>query len=124
LVALRGGVGTLSEVALSWSLIQVAEMPRKPLVLMARTGGRSWRPFTAIHRQRARLALLSFADNVSQVLPLLNKSQEAGGKKQITHTEYAACVKENHHERKISPVGKGCHSCSARRCAKRRPRPR
>jgi uncharacterized protein (TIGR00730 family) len=34
LVALRGGVGTLSEVALAWSLIQVAEMPCKPFVLV------------------------------------------------------------------------------------------
>ncbi len=33
-VALPGGIGTLSEVALTWSLIQVAEIPRKPLILV------------------------------------------------------------------------------------------
>src|SRR5215813_3802446 len=30
--ALRGGVGTLSEITLAWSLLQVAEIPRRPLV--------------------------------------------------------------------------------------------
>ncbi|MBN2471445.1 MAG: LOG family protein [Anaerolineae bacterium] len=38
LIALRGGIGTLSEIALAWSLMQVGEMPIKPLVLV----GRSW----------------------------------------------------------------------------------
>jgi uncharacterized protein (TIGR00730 family) len=33
-VALRGGVGTLSEVALTWSLLQTSEIPGKPLVLI------------------------------------------------------------------------------------------
>src|SRR5688572_25132480 len=33
-VALPGGIGTLSEVALTWSLIQVHEIPAIPLVLM------------------------------------------------------------------------------------------
>jgi uncharacterized protein (TIGR00725 family) len=37
-VALRGGIGTLSEVALMWSLLQVAEVKPKPLVLL----GRRW----------------------------------------------------------------------------------
>ncbi len=38
LIALRGGIGTLSEITLAWSLMQVGEMPIKPLVLV----GRSW----------------------------------------------------------------------------------
>lgn len=38
LVALRGGIGTLSEVAQAWSLIQVGEMPARPFVLL----GQSW----------------------------------------------------------------------------------
>ena len=81
LVALRGGVGTLSEVALSWSLIQVAEMPRKPLVLV----GPHWRQIMATFHRESTVkerdwALLSFADNVSQVLPLLE--QVAGSRRQ------------------------------------------
>mgnify|MGYP001260751370 CR=1 FL=1 len=74
LVALRGGVGTLSEVALTWSLLQVGEMPRKPFVLV----GPHWRQImeTFFHestvRERER-ALFRFAANVNQVVPLLRQ---------------------------------------------------
>ena len=37
-VALRGGIGTLSEVALTWSLLQVGQIGPKPLILL----GRQW----------------------------------------------------------------------------------
>lgn len=33
-VAVRGGIGTLSEVALTWSLLQVGEISPRPLVLL------------------------------------------------------------------------------------------
>jgi uncharacterized protein (TIGR00730 family) len=39
MLALPGGIGTLSEVALAWSLMQTSEMPEKPLVLL----GHTWR---------------------------------------------------------------------------------
>jgi uncharacterized protein (TIGR00730 family) len=35
-VALPGGIGTLSEIALTWSLLQTGEIKRKPLVLVGR----------------------------------------------------------------------------------------
>ena len=35
-IALPGGVGTLSEVALAWSLMQAGEIRRKPLVVVGR----------------------------------------------------------------------------------------
>jgi predicted Rossmann-fold nucleotide-binding protein len=35
-VALPGGIGTLSEVALTWSLLQTGEIPRKPFVVVGR----------------------------------------------------------------------------------------
>ena len=38
-VALPGGIGTLSEIALTWSFMQTREIPAKPLVLV----GRLWR---------------------------------------------------------------------------------
>jgi uncharacterized protein (TIGR00730 family) len=74
LVALRGGVGTLSEVALSWSFIQVAEMPRKPLVLV----GPHWRQIMQTYRRESTVqerdwALLSFAATVNEVVSLLRK---------------------------------------------------
>lgn len=37
-IAMTGGVGTLSEVALTWSLIQTGEVKRKPLVVV----GQAW----------------------------------------------------------------------------------
>lgn len=37
-VAMPGGIGTLSEIALSWSLMQTSEIPHKPLVLV----GQAW----------------------------------------------------------------------------------
>ena len=78
LVALRGGVGTLSEVSLSWSLLQVAEMPAKPFVLV----GPNWRRIIDAYGRestvrRRDLDLLSFAENVHQVLPLLNTAASA-----------------------------------------------
>ncbi len=35
-VAMPGGIGTLSEVALTWSLLQTGEIKRKPLVVVGR----------------------------------------------------------------------------------------
>ena len=75
LVALRGGVGTLSEVALSWSLLQVEEMPHKPFVLV----GPHWRRILETYGRESTvrprdLDLLSFADTVHQVLPLLTRA--------------------------------------------------
>lgn len=37
-IALSGGIGTLSEIALSWSLLQTGEIGPKPLILV----GRAW----------------------------------------------------------------------------------
>lgn len=34
MITLPGGIGTLSEMALAWSLLQVAEIPSRPLVLL------------------------------------------------------------------------------------------
>jgi len=72
IVVLRGGVGTLSEVALTWSLIQVGEMPRKPFVLV----GRGWRETLETFRGVSTInerdwALLSFASTVSEIIQAL-----------------------------------------------------
>ncbi|WP_376793403.1 LOG family protein [Thermoflexus sp.] len=39
LIALPGGIGTLSEMALAWSLLQTGELPLRPLLLL----GSRWR---------------------------------------------------------------------------------
>lgn len=72
LVALRGGVGTLSEVALAWSLMQVREMPCKPFVLV----GPAWRRVIESYQRESTirdhdLSLLAFADAPPDVLPFL-----------------------------------------------------
>lgn len=38
MIALRGGIGTLSEVSLAWSLLQVGEITPRPLILL----GNDW----------------------------------------------------------------------------------
>src|SRR5690242_17413392 len=40
-VVLKGGAGTLSEMALAWSLLQVAEVPARPMILV----GSMWQVF-------------------------------------------------------------------------------
>jgi uncharacterized protein (TIGR00730 family) len=79
LVALRGGVGTLSEVALAWSLMQVAEMPCKPFVLV----GPHWRRLLESFRRESTikqrdLDLLTFATSVEAVVPFLQASGTNG----------------------------------------------
>lgn len=74
LLALPGGVGTLSEVALSWSLMQTREVYPKPLVLI----GSAWKTtFSAFLRSSADFiqepdaALLSFAEDTDRAVGLV-----------------------------------------------------
>ena len=47
MIALPGGIGTLSEVALAWSLLQTSEMAARPLVLL----GPMWRETIRVYAQ-------------------------------------------------------------------------
>lgn len=47
MIALPGGIGTLSEVALAWSLMQTGETPQRPLVLL----GPIWRETIKVYAQ-------------------------------------------------------------------------
>ncbi|MEP7284422.1 MAG: LOG family protein [Chloroflexota bacterium] len=71
-VVLKGGAGTLSEMALAWSLLQVGEVPPRPLVLV----GAMWRELiphfatvTTITQQDIRL--LTLVDRGDEVVPAL-----------------------------------------------------
>jgi len=44
-LALPGGIGTLSEIALTWSLLQTGEIRRKPLVVVGRMWGETLSAF-------------------------------------------------------------------------------
>lgn len=76
-VALGGGIGTLSEVSLMWSLIQTGEIGRKPLVLV----GPLWHETLSTFLGRADgfvapgdRDLLSFAGQVDEVVKILKNS--------------------------------------------------
>ncbi len=71
-VALRGGIGTLSEVTLVWSLLQTRTLDGKPLVLM----GADWPPILQTFRWHTDLgnsiaALARLAGSPAEVLAVL-----------------------------------------------------
>lgn len=75
-VALGGGIGTLSEVALAWSLIQTGEIRPKPLVVV----GPLWRESLGVFLDRADgyirdhdKALLSFAGSIEEAIAILKR---------------------------------------------------
>jgi len=72
MVALRGGVGTLSEIALVWSLLQVGELAPRPFVLV----GKMWRQFVETFAEHAAITAndllwLTLVDRPDQVVPAL-----------------------------------------------------
>lgn len=73
-VALSGGIGTLSEISLVWSLVQTAEIPPKPIVLV----GPIWRAtFEALlatsdgYIPDRDKSLINLVDRVEDVLGVL-----------------------------------------------------
>ena len=71
-VVLRGGVGTLSEMALIWSLLQVGELPARPYVLV----GPMWRRFVEVFAETATISAddlrwLTLVERAEQVVPAL-----------------------------------------------------
>jgi uncharacterized protein (TIGR00730 family) len=71
-VALRGGIGTLSEVTLAWSLLQTRTLDGKPLVLM----GADWPPILEAFREHTDLgntiaALARLAETPDEALAAL-----------------------------------------------------
>ncbi len=71
-VALPGGVGTLSEIALAWSLLQVNEVPLRPLIAV----GAGWRAFAQTFAAHAvirpeDMAYLQLVASVEEVVPAL-----------------------------------------------------
>ena len=78
-VALPGGAGTLSEVALAWNLIQTGSIDPRPLVLV----GPRWRALVdcfqgALSVEAGDLALLTVADSVEDVVPQLTGIRTQG----------------------------------------------
>jgi uncharacterized protein (TIGR00730 family) len=73
-IALRGGMGTLTEIGLVWNMLQTKTMLHKPLILL----GAFWRPTLLALSSRLvispqDLALLHFADSADEALELLRQ---------------------------------------------------
>lgn len=71
-VALPGGIGTLSEVALTWSLMQVGEKPRQPFVAV----GAMWHDLLGNFSKNGYVKeqyhqLIRYADGIDGVVTLL-----------------------------------------------------
>lgn len=74
-VALPGGIGTLSEVSLTWSLMQVGEQSRQPFIVV----GSMWREFLEKFSANGYVkeqyyGLIRYAAGVDGVVPLLKQS--------------------------------------------------
>ncbi len=71
-IALPGGIGTLSEVALTWSLMQTGEMKPQPFVLVGDMWRKTIGEFSNDYYVRPQYReLLRYADDVHQVIELL-----------------------------------------------------
>lgn len=64
MIVLPGGIGTLSEMTLAWSFLQVGEVPHQPLVLLGPLWRQTVQAFYSPDYVRERdMRLLSFADS-------------------------------------------------------------
>lgn len=76
MVVLPGGIGTLSELTLAWSFLQVKEIEPRPLVLF----GGLWREMlgaflTPEYVSDSHVQLLSFADTPAEIIRVLQQWQ-------------------------------------------------
>ncbi|PZS03304.1 MAG: DNA-binding protein [Candidatus Chloroheliales bacterium] len=74
LVAMRGGIGTLLEIAMAWNMMQVGQLARKPLILV----GASWRAVaseiaTRLIVDQGDMALVTVVDNVEDAVAALQQ---------------------------------------------------
>jgi hypothetical protein len=77
-IALRGGMGTLTEISLIWNMLQTRTMPDKPMILV----GKFWRPMLesiASHLviPAAELELFQYADTVEDAVSRLRPAKAA-----------------------------------------------
>jgi uncharacterized protein (TIGR00730 family) len=72
-IALKGGVGTLSELGVTWSLLQIKAVPRKPFILL----GQHWHRIMDVLSQETFIrprdfALLQVVETVEETVEALN----------------------------------------------------
>lgn len=71
-VALRGGMGTVTEISLVWNKLQTGVLPRRPLVLL----GDSWLPVVSAWKENlavsdADVSFLDFASNADEAASII-----------------------------------------------------
>lgn len=79
-IALRGGMGTLTEVGLIWNMLQTKTMLHKPMILL----GSFWKPLLQAVSDhlvitRKDLDLLHYADDPNAAVALLDALNEGNG---------------------------------------------
>ncbi|HOU42609.1 MAG TPA: LOG family protein, partial [Promineifilum sp.] len=80
MIALPGGIGTLSEVALAWSLLQTGELTARPLVLLGPVWRETIRAFTQAETIRPRdLDLLYLATSSETAVAYVRQSLATRG---------------------------------------------
>lgn len=78
MITLSGGVGTLSEMALAWSLLQVGELPQRPLVLLGPNWEQLIHSVAALGFLRPQdRALISFALSPEAAVKLIQSGSKA-----------------------------------------------
>lgn len=73
-IALKGGVGTLTELSVTWSLLQIGAVPRKPFILL----GRHWHRIMDVLSQETfirpqDLALLRVVEMAEEAVETLTR---------------------------------------------------
>jgi len=76
-IVMPGGIGTLSEMALIWSFIQVGEIEARPIILVGDLWQRTITAFLSDHVRPEHYQLLTFVDTpaeaVAQMVKQLNR---------------------------------------------------
>jgi len=83
MIVLPGGIGTLSEMALAWSYLQVGEIPPRPLVLLGEQWNRLISDFNnPSYIKPEHLSLLSLANSADEAVAYVGAYHDRG-KKQV-----------------------------------------
>lgn len=74
-IALRGGMGTVTEVSLVWNKLQTGVIERRPLVLL----GKCWKPVVEAWKENLvvsdkDISLLNFADTVEEAVEIIENN--------------------------------------------------
>jgi uncharacterized protein (TIGR00730 family) len=74
-IALRGGMGTVTEVSLVWNKLQTGVIERRPLVLL----GKCWKPVVEAWQKNLvvsdkDISLLNFADTVEEAVEIIENN--------------------------------------------------